>query len=431
MKQGILLDRLGSLFKFVVILFTRIFFMGRFEGIDHVPKKGPFIIVANHSSYLDHFLISTVLKTFCKTEVYYLTKKEAFGTPISRLWHISLGCIPLDRSSTDTKALRSVLQYLRDGKVVVIYPEGTRSPTGHLMPVKSGPIKLALLGKVPILPIGLSGSFDTLPKGKRIPRLIRSKIRIGKPFYFHQQNLSKVNANQMAHQVMEEVVRLTGEQLPGIPVEVTIGDTELDMSAEELVKAATGWNERGIRRKQRDPLPEEICYRRALYICRVLLKRDPTHVSALFEYGRALGRLSLISNNPLQKALLARRSKRIFEKTIQLNQDYAHAHYALGMWHLYMPPWMGGSKQTAISEYTKSVQLDPTEIFLYMGLANCQLKLGLIEEAANSYLQVVNLESKRPEDLRRKLEAASCLLRIDYHFESRLDLSCLNGSQKS
>lgn len=115
-------------------------FVGDVENIDTLKFDGPRIIVANHSSYMDHFMILYLLKKQNpKQSVYFLTKKEAFERSFSRWWHLSLNCIPVDRNQN---ALTSMMvlkdKLINENAVVVIYPEGTRTPNGLCIMEKVG-----------------------------------------------------------------------------------------------------------------------------------------------------------------------------------------------------------------------------------------------------------------------------------------------------
>ncbi|MCZ0754127.1 MULTISPECIES: 1-acyl-sn-glycerol-3-phosphate acyltransferase [Anoxybacillaceae] len=419
---------IGVISRAVITAITRRFFLGKIHGIEHLPDKGPYIIVANHASFMDHFIIATVLRYYRKERVYYLTKKESFETFLSRIWHLSVGCIPLNRNAADTTAFRTVLRYLADGKIICIYPEGTRSFTGRMLPGKPGAVKLAMLAKVPIVPIGMERTFDILPKNRMIPRRIRAIVRIGEPIYPGKGRGKKEIEVATLH-VMREIAKLSNET--GTDYEKLSNENGIKPpNALEMLDVATEWNEIGIRQGLTYPIPPKLLFYRAKYIAEEVLKTNPELPRAHFELGRALGRLALLSN-PVKKIFLAFKSKRRFEMAIRLDPKFAHAHYALGMWYLSIPKMFGGDPKKALAQYQLAVQLNPEEIFLYMGLGQCQLKLNLIEDARKTFLRVLELPSIRPEDDRRKLEAMVQLLRIEPYtkFERGLIYSCFTGLQ--
>lgn len=134
----------------------------RLLGAEHLPK-GPAIIMANHQSYLD------VLALFDQLPVmlHFVAKMELAHIPVFGPAMRSLGHIFIDRRNHEqaTRTLNEAAQNIRDGTTVVIFPEGTRSPEGQLLPFKKGGFVLALKAGVPIVPITITGSRECLPRG--------------------------------------------------------------------------------------------------------------------------------------------------------------------------------------------------------------------------------------------------------------------------
>src|SRR3989338_834435 len=154
------------------------------NGLENVPKKGAFIMAANHASYMDHFVIMSTLVPYLDKKIYHISKKEYFESLFKRLWHEHWGSVPIDRQSGGKEALRWAIMALKRGKIIAIHPEGTRSLTGKLQKAKTGVARLALKAKVPVVPVGLIGTFEILPKGKIIPKLGRITMNIAKPMFF-------------------------------------------------------------------------------------------------------------------------------------------------------------------------------------------------------------------------------------------------------
>ena len=101
--------------------------------------------------------------------------------------------------------------YLTQGKIIGIYPEGTRTLDGKLQRGKTGAARLALAAKVPIVPVGLIGTFEILPKGKNIPKLKRAIVNIGKPIYFDKyygKENDKKTIRLVTTKVMKEIAKL-------------------------------------------------------------------------------------------------------------------------------------------------------------------------------------------------------------------------------
>ena len=185
------------------------------NGIDNVPKDGNFIISANHESYLDHLILSSIIVNFTGKKIHYLAKKEHFENFFERKWHEHTGAIPIDRQAGGVEALETAKKCLKNGKIIGVYPEGTRTLTGKLQRAKTGAARLALASNVPILPVGLVGTFKILPKGNKIPRFKRAAVNFGKPMYFDdyygKENDKKV-IRLVVTKVMKEIAKLVGQE---------------------------------------------------------------------------------------------------------------------------------------------------------------------------------------------------------------------------
>ncbi len=185
------------------------------KGLENIPVKGPFIIAANHESYMDHFIIVKTFVIHTNKKIHFLAKKEHFDNPLKAAWHRWGGAIPLDRGAKGTKALRWAVKALKNGKIIGVHPEGTRSLTGKLQKGKTGVARLALAARVPVVPVGLIGTFEIMPKGKHIPKLKRAKINIGKPIYFNKhynKKITKKLLRNITDEIMKEIAKLSKQK---------------------------------------------------------------------------------------------------------------------------------------------------------------------------------------------------------------------------
>jgi len=185
------------------------------NGLENLPRKGSFIIAANHVSYMDHMIIGTYITSKLNRKVHFLAKKEHFDKPLERAWHNYVGAIPLDRKKRGKKALNFAIKALKQDSIISIYPEGTRTLTGKIQKAKTGVARLALLSKVPVIPIGLIGTFDILPKGKYIPKFKRAVMNIGKPIHFSEYLNKKINKRilrEATNRIMKEIARLSNQK---------------------------------------------------------------------------------------------------------------------------------------------------------------------------------------------------------------------------
>jgi 1-acyl-sn-glycerol-3-phosphate acyltransferase len=142
------------------------------------PGRGAYVVVANHQSFLDIFLISNI-----PHEMKWVAKKDLFKIPWVG-WAFSLvGDIPIDRGdpASAVKVMAKANRYLEHGMSVMMFPEGTRGRDGKLLPFKTGAFKLAIDAGVPVLPIAVSGTAQGMPKGSPWVRPSRLTVRILEP----------------------------------------------------------------------------------------------------------------------------------------------------------------------------------------------------------------------------------------------------------
>jgi 1-acyl-sn-glycerol-3-phosphate acyltransferase len=189
------------------------------EGIDNVPRTGPAILASNHLSFSDHFFAPLPLPR----KVVFLTKSEYFTGRgikglISRGFFQGVGGIPVDRSggAASERALRTGLRVLAAGELLGIYPEGTRTPDGRLYRGKTGVARLALEGRVPVIPTAMIGGFEFQPPGRIAPRLaIRPGVRFGKPLDFSRYyglEEDRIVLRAMTDEIMYELMKLSGQE---------------------------------------------------------------------------------------------------------------------------------------------------------------------------------------------------------------------------
>ena len=125
----------------------------RVSGRENVPPMGPLIVVANHRSNFDPSLLSTSLPR----RIRFLAKKEIFQHPVAGWFLRSYGAHPLNRDAVDVGAYRWALDELAHDRVIVLFPEGTRS-RGAMKKAKTGVARIALKTQAPILPVGITGT---------------------------------------------------------------------------------------------------------------------------------------------------------------------------------------------------------------------------------------------------------------------------------
>ena len=157
------------------------------EGLEHLPSSGPVILASNHLAVMDSFFLPLVVRR----RITFLAKSEYFtGTGLKgwfiRWFFTAAGQVPIDRSNADTAqaALDTAERVLDQGKLLGMYPEGTRSPDGRLYKGKTGLARLALQTGVPVIPVAMIGTNAVNPPGTTVLRFGRVTVRFGKPMDF-------------------------------------------------------------------------------------------------------------------------------------------------------------------------------------------------------------------------------------------------------
>jgi 1-acyl-sn-glycerol-3-phosphate acyltransferase len=191
---GIVVDLWYLFWKTVVWVLAKTAFRLRIEGREHEPARGPFVVAANHSSAIDPPLVGTSLHH----RAAYMAKHELFAVPILGPLLRSIGVFPVRRGQPDRKAIRTSLDVLTRGGVLVMFPEGTRSPDGRLQSPEAGAAMIALRTGVAVLPVAVISSHRILPKGARWPKFQQVTVRMGPPL-----TVPRVEG-RLDHQILEE-----------------------------------------------------------------------------------------------------------------------------------------------------------------------------------------------------------------------------------
>jgi 1-acyl-sn-glycerol-3-phosphate acyltransferase len=200
-------------------------FLGNIYGSENLPTNKPFIAAANHASYIDDILIPYVLFKTTRRKFSVFVNSRFYKNKLikSYLDHYSL--IPVDvskdvnssdkRKKTNSIAMGRALNYLKGGKNFIIFPEGGRSHDGMIKKAKFGVATITLKSKVPVVPIGIRGSYDILPKGSKLPRLKKANVYIGKPMNFNKysgERKDKKTLEKVTRKIMKEVAELAGQK---------------------------------------------------------------------------------------------------------------------------------------------------------------------------------------------------------------------------
>ena len=165
-----------NFYRLVHTIFKPVFglaYLKKATGLENLPEEGGFVLCANHLSALDPICIASRLPR--SRDISFLAKKELFKNTALKKLISALGAIPIDRGSADIGAIRASMQALKEGKCLMVFPQGTRSKDNTPTPMLSGASMIALRGGVPVIPCYIDGPY----------RLFRHiDIRFGKPIDF-------------------------------------------------------------------------------------------------------------------------------------------------------------------------------------------------------------------------------------------------------
>jgi 1-acyl-sn-glycerol-3-phosphate acyltransferase len=188
----------------------------RVEGaIDEIPSNGPVILAANHISNGDAVILGAWLTKRLGRRIHWLGKREMFDWPIVGWMARNGGVHPVDRDGADVDAFRTAERVLNEGQVLMIFPEGTRSPTGELQKPKDGLAMLALRTGAPIVPIGIADTDRVWPKGRLLPRPGgHATMRVGRPFRLSDELASGLDRKSAKTAATDLIMRRIAAELP-------------------------------------------------------------------------------------------------------------------------------------------------------------------------------------------------------------------------
>ncbi|TAJ25656.1 MAG: 1-acyl-sn-glycerol-3-phosphate acyltransferase [Nitrospirae bacterium] len=188
-------------------LTARLLFRFRTVGERHLPKRGGVLIAVNHASYLDIPLVGCGLRR----RAWYLGRQDLFGPRWVKAICRWLGWIPIRLNRLDREGFGKAVSLIKGGKVVVIYPEGTRTPDGRLRPGKPGIGVIVEETGCPVVPAYIAGAYEALPVDAARIRCHPVQVTFGKPIDFSaetQRYTGKEFYRHVSRTVMERIAEL-------------------------------------------------------------------------------------------------------------------------------------------------------------------------------------------------------------------------------
>jgi 1-acyl-sn-glycerol-3-phosphate acyltransferase len=195
--------------RFTTTWFISLYFQTKGIGIENIPESGPFVVVSNHASFLDPYLIGY---TSTEREVGFMAKEELFRVPLFGSIIKYCGAFPVKRGGHDAEAIQQFHDFLHSGKPLVIFLEGTRTLNGELQPAKKGVGMLLYNAKVPVIPAYIDGTFKCWPKGKLLPRPGHTSVNYGPAVSLedlYREKADKTTYRKIADRLIEEITKLS------------------------------------------------------------------------------------------------------------------------------------------------------------------------------------------------------------------------------
>lgn len=189
------------LYKFARFVFSIYFFICNkvsVRGYENIPQSEGVILCSNHIHWFDPLLLGV----YIKRKIYFMAKAELFKKKFFAIILKGINAFPVKRGTADIYAIKTSLKLVRNGHVLGIFPEGTRSKDGNLLPAEPGAALIAVKSDVPTVPVRITGSYRF--RGKLI-------ISIGKPIAFSEyknKKISNEDMNRLSQLIMSEIGRL-------------------------------------------------------------------------------------------------------------------------------------------------------------------------------------------------------------------------------
>ena len=204
--------------RIVIGPIIRVLFRPWVEGEENIPEEGAAIFASNHLSFSDSIFLPLVVPrrvTFLAKSDYF-TGRGVKGR-LTAAFFRGMGQVPVDRAGgkASSAALISGLKVLRRGELLGVYPEGTRSPEGRLYRGRTGVARMALEGRVTVIPVAMIGTDKAQPTGKVIPHIMRVGVRVGRPLDFSRyegMEDDRFVLRSITDEVMYELMMLSSQE---------------------------------------------------------------------------------------------------------------------------------------------------------------------------------------------------------------------------
>jgi len=152
----------------------------RVTGLENIPSKGPAIVMPNHTSFLD----SVILGFLADRDIWFMAKNSEYRHAPMRWFLRHAGSFPVRRYNIDVLAVRNAIRLVRHGHLLGLFPEGERTWDGGMLPLRTGAMRLVLALDTPVIPVGIAGAYELMPRWTSSVRPVQVRIAIGRPMKF-------------------------------------------------------------------------------------------------------------------------------------------------------------------------------------------------------------------------------------------------------
>lgn len=191
----------------VVRAWARVYLGWRAYGSENMPPAGPTIVASNHLSYLDPPLVAVAFSRRLR----FAAKAGLFKIPLFAGLITALGSVPIARGRPDRAGFKRLERILRLGQALLVFPEGTRSPDGRLLPAEPGIGLLVLRTRAVVIPVAIVGSDRALPRNSCVIRPMRVRVKAGSPLSFEEyygRPIDRQSAGEVADRIMQAISAL-------------------------------------------------------------------------------------------------------------------------------------------------------------------------------------------------------------------------------
>jgi len=175
------------------------------DGLEHLPRRGPAIVVSNHASYAD----AIILGSAAPRPIHFVVLQSMYDLLLIRWFYWGMGTIPVRAEGQDSGSIKRAVRLLSAGGILGVFPEGGRSADGALSQPRLGAAMIAALSGAPVVPVYIDGARDSLPVGGAFPKPARIHVRFGPPLRFdRRRGEGRESLAAFAREMLEAIRRL-------------------------------------------------------------------------------------------------------------------------------------------------------------------------------------------------------------------------------